>query len=96
MMLKCTEKNVNDKVPDVRAGDIALSDTGTGKEEGSVCSEGTRVVKEASIFALFPSSKGEGRADNGGSIIIKQLKKVNIFLGKSGPAQGHTFNVSND
>jgi hypothetical protein len=55
MVLKCTKENVHDKVPDVWARDIALSYTGTRKEKGPVRSKGTGVVKEASIFALFPN-----------------------------------------
>ena len=55
MVLKCPKENVHDKVPNVWAGDVALSYTSTRKEKGSVCSKGTVVVKEASIFALFPN-----------------------------------------
>jgi hypothetical protein len=79
VVLKCTKKDVHDKVPDVRAGDIALSDTGTWKEEGSVFAEGPGVVKKARIFALFPDGKGKGSSDDGWSFVIEELKEVNVF-----------------
>jgi hypothetical protein len=55
MVLKCTQENVHDKVPNVWAGDVTLSYTSAREEKGSVCSESTGVVKEASIFAFFPN-----------------------------------------